>query len=388
MNKYSVKLILWKHTITKTDSLPIYLIITINRKPVYMATEHVCELKDWDELKQCVKSSNPNHKIINPDINSFKNKIFSKILELDVTNKLISSAQVKKIFKRNTDDNNIFDFLEVLIENVKEKRQKGTIKNYRNHLQKLKDFHGANLSFEDVNEDFLLKFEAWFKQNVKSRKEGDNYLNTVWKTIKTIFNEARKRKITENYPFTTYENPRYISPEKDYLSPEELKKWEDYIEIIKDNTTKQAAVYFLLGCYSGLRVSDWYEFNIREHVIGDKIRLRPKKTEKFGQWVEMIINKPLARNLERMKKIPLKVKDVTINEKLKIIAARLGIDKSITTHTGRHTFAVTVCLGNGIGSETAAELMGITLKTFIDNYSQVVQAKIDKETLEAWKSLK
>lgn len=388
MIKYTVRLMLWKHSAHVSDSLPIYLAIIINRKPVYMTSGHYCLPKDWDESNQSVKSSHPNHKTINLDIANMKNKVMGKILELDVTGKLVSSAQVKKIFKRNTDDNNIFDFLEILIENVKDKRQAGTIKNYRNHLQKLKDFHGPNLSFEDIDEDFLLKFEAWFKQNVKSRKEGDNYLNTVWKTIKTIFNEARKRKITENYPFSTYENPRYISPEKDYLSPEELKKWEDYIEVIKDNTTKQAAVYFLLGCYSGLRVSDWYEFNIKEHVKGDKIRLRPKKTEKYGQWVEMIINKPLARNLERMKKIPLKIKDVTINEKLKIIAARLGIDKSITTHTGRHTFAVTVCLGNGIGSETAAELMGITLKTFIDNYSQVVQAKIDKETLEAWKSLK
>lgn len=95
----------------------------------------------------------------------------------------------------------------------------------------------------------------------------------------------------------------------------------------------------------------------------------------------------MVQIIELIKQLPLTIKEPTINEKLKIIAAHLGIQKRIITHTGRHTFAVTICLGNGICSETTAKLMGITLPTFLNNYSQIVQAKITYETTAAWANL-
>ena len=76
-----------------------------------------------------------------------------------------------------------------------------------------------------------------------------------------------------------------------------------------------------------------------------------------------------------------------MNRALKKIAKDLNINKTISTHTGRHTFAVTICLGNKLSSETAAELMGIELNTFIENYSRVTQDKINEEALTAWKNL-
>jgi integrase len=135
-----------------------------------------------------------------------------------------------------------------------------------------------------------------------------------------------------------------------------------------------------------MRVSDWFQFDRTKHIKGEKLRLRPTKTK--NKWVEMIISKPLKRNLGRMIETPLTIAEPTLNEKLKIIAEKLEIKKHVTTHTGRHTFAVTICLGNGLSSETSAELMGITLQTFVKNYSQVTQGKIDAEALAAWERLK
>jgi integrase len=71
-----------------------------------------------------------------------------------------------------------------------------------------------------------------------------------------------------------------------------------------------------------------------------------------------------------------------MNRTLKGIA---GIKKRITTHTGRHTFAITMCAEAGISAETCAELMGITIATCVNNYYRVTNRKIDKECLGAWK---
>lgn len=102
----------------------------------------------------------------------------------------------------------------------------------------------------------------------------------------------------------------------------------------------------------------------------------------------MPVSSPLKRALERIKDIPLEIEEPTINEKLKEIAKECEINKRITSHTGRHTFAITMCAEQGISCETCATLMGITIATCSDNYSRVSNIKIEKETITAWEGLK
>jgi integrase len=100
----------------------------------------------------------------------------------------------------------------------------------------------------------------------------------------------------------------------------------------------------------------------------------------------MIISKPLAgdqRNAEESAH-DLRTND---DEKLKIIAKTIGIKKKVTTHTGRHTFAITICANRGIRCETASELMSITVKTCVENYYKVTGYKINAETARAWERL-
>jgi integrase len=152
---------------------------------------------------------------------------------------------------------------------------------------------------------------------------------------------------------------------------------------VQDAALRQAAIYFLLGCYTGLRISDWIRFNPEEHLRDDLLTLRN------GEHVAMPVSMPLARNLKRMADCPLTIEEPTINEKLKVIAKdpQVKIRKSISTHVGRHTFAITLCAEMGVSLETCAELMGITVATCAENYYKVTGKKIREETLKAWKGL-
>lgn len=76
-----------------------------------------------------------------------------------------------------------------------------------------------------------------------------------------------------------------------------------------------------------------------------------------------------------------------VNRTLKDVAEKLEINKKLSSHTGRHSFAITMCLNRGLSSEVAAELMGINLATFVDNYSQITKQKIFNEANKAWKGL-
>lgn len=381
MRKYTVKLILRTKVKNKNGHCPIYLRITIDRKSNYVSTGHYIHPKMWDDKNQLVKDGHPLASIINPDIATKKAKYLRSIVDTQMKGEGVSSAELKKKLASKTNLHNVFDFITQFSNDVRNKRKPGTLENYRKHALRLQLFHGSKqLNFEDITPAYLQRYEDHLRDDV-----GENYTHALFKTMKTFFNAARKRGLITNYPFTGYENPEYNPPIKDYLSLSELADWEKFTDETTNQVWKQVAVYFLFGCYSGLRISDWFAFNPKDNIINGRLKLYAKKN---GDLVSMPISKPLQRTLDRMAKVALTIEEPTINEKLKVIAAKLGINKKLTTHTGRHTFAITICAEQGISAETCSELMGITIKTCVINYYRVSSRKIDKEALAAWDGLK
>jgi len=64
---------------------------------------------------------------------------------------------------------------------------------------------------------------------------------------------------------------------------------------------------------------------------------------------------------------------------LKEIADVCGINKRLTSHVGRHTFATTVTLTNGISLETVSKMLGHSSVTMTQRYAKVVEDKIRNE---------
>ncbi len=378
--KYSVKLMLWKHNPNPSGQHPIYLKVSINGVPRYISTGHYILEKFWDDHHLQVRSSHTDAAHINGDIEHRRSSLIKMIAEKNMKGETISADQAKQLSTNTTNPHNIFEFADSFKERVKNKREGSTLENYRKHLLRLEQFHGSrNLTFEEITPEYLERYENHLWETVEG-----NYIYQLFKSIRMFFNAARKDGIITCYPFSKYEMPEYKAPGKDHLTIEELERWEKFVEETKDLVLKQAGLYFLLGCYSGLRISDWIAFNIEEHVENGRIKLRANKN---GEWVSMMVSKPLGRVISEMKQLPLTIQEPTINEKLKVIAKQLKIKKRITTHTGRHTFAITLCANRGISCETAAELMGITVKTCLENYYKVTGYKINAETARAWEGL-
>jgi integrase/recombinase XerD len=386
MMKYSVKLLLFDQ-VNSDGNYPIYIRITINRQRAYISTGHFLAEKYWDSRAEQVRPAHSLAGQINPDIASRKQAIIKKIVDYQVKGERVTAAQIKALFTKGIDLHNIFDFTETFIKEVQHKREPGTLENYRKHLKVVELFHGSrSLAFEEITHEWLVDFEDHLRKPVaggvgKRDALGGNYIYIIFKTLKTFFNAAKKRGVITCYPFTAYENPVYEAPQKDYLTLKELDKLEELADKTTHPVTKQTVVYFLLGCYSGLRLSDWFQFRYDEHVKDGKLYIRAKKND---EWVTMPIVGRLKRHLERVKTVPLQVTEQEMNRTLKNIA---GIKKRITTHCGRHTFAVTICSEQGISAEVCAELMGIKIDTCVENYYKITNKKIDKEVNKAWANL-
>jgi len=387
MIKYSVRLLLWEADPNTRGQYPIYLCVTINRIRRYIATGIFLKQKDWDARGECVKPGHPLAAQYNPDLGARKKAVVQFIVEQQVAGKSLTADQVKAHFGGARNLHNIFDFVDHFIEECRNKKTESTLENYRKHALRLELFHGSRqLAFEEITPEFLSRYEAHLR---RPQQEGlkpveGNYIHALWTTLKTWFNAAKKRRIIDCYPFHQYENPVYEGPVKEYLTLAELKKLEEFADATPNILYRQTAIYFLLGCYTGLRISDWFAFDIDKHIQDDRVRIRAKKN---GEWVTMPISTPLKRNLVRIRACPLTRAEPEMNRALKNIAKILGIQKHLTTHSARHSFAITVCADRGISSETCAELMGITIATAVENYYRITNRKIDGETLKAWKGL-
>jgi site-specific recombinase XerD len=64
---------------------------------------------------------------------------------------------------------------------------------------------------------------------------------------------------------------------------------------------------------------------------------------------------------------------------LKEVAAILKINKKLTFHAARHTFATTVTLSNGVPIETVSKLLGHTKLSTTQIYARVIEQKVSSD---------
>ena len=69
----------------------------------------------------------------------------------------------------------------------------------------------------------------------------------------------------------------------------------------------------------------------------------------------------------------------SIDDSLKNIARECGIDKQLSFHLARHTYATTICLSNGVSLETLSKMLGHKNITTTQIYAKVTPPMIDRE---------
>ena len=95
----------------------------------------------------------------------------------------------------------------------------------------------------------------------------------------------------------------------------------------------------------------------------------------------------LYRNESREAVFP-RLSNPKFNAYLKEVAAVVGIEKNLTHHIARKTFATTVLLYNDVPMEIVSELLGHSNMTITqESYGKVVQKKVSEEMKKLEKKL-
>lgn len=311
--------------------------------------------------------------------------------ESEILNGTFGTEKAKQSNKRNA---LLLDVLELYRE---EKERTGqsksvptTIKNLMHHLEK---YQGKEVKIKNIDVDFCNGFVDYLAHaktfgtgKVKGKGETKQLSKTTAKlyfdTFICALNFAVDLGYIANNPINRHTvNKKPITPIKKsrgYLSVDEVFKLID--TPCKQEEVKKA---FLFGCFCGLRFSDVVNLkwgNIRKEGNAYKLDVTMKKTEN---------NIVLTLNSYALQCLPERGKakaidnifhlsdNSTVNKELKKWVKETGINKDISFHISRHTFA-TMLLTSGADVMTVSKLLGHKNVRTTQIYAEVIDAKKDE----------
>ncbi len=250
----------------------------------------------------------------------------------------------------------------------------------KNHLKFfMKDYYGKEDVFlENLNIKFINDFD-YFLKTKKSLKQVtiNKHLERLRKIIKLAIAEGHLAQD----PFILF-TPKKVNIEVVYLDEVELKNIENFR--FKQARLQKVADMFVFCCYTGLpylEMASLTHDNIVKGFDGGKwITVYRQKTKRL--LTIPLLNKAenILNKYEHNQQLLPIISNQQFNSYLKEICNILGIEKRVTHHTARKTFASTVLLYNDIPIETVSELLGHSnIKVTQAHYAKVAQKKVSEQ---------
>lgn len=334
-----------------------------------------CPERYFDKHNSRIKKSYPNSSELNLLIDSGYKRandiIFNARVNYQPLTMVDFNAKYNVVYEelKDLEIENFYTFVESEIELEKKKADKSqyTLNRYGYDLEKLRKF-SPKLTFDDITETFLANLVHYEMEVLKNEK---NSANNRLKFIKKFLYVAIKKKLTNNNPFANFKIKYEEKNDIKHLKLVEVKKLQDYYSTL-DNKHRhyRALKSFLFSCYTGLRYGDNSKFTLND-IEGNNIRVRTEKTKIFVvvpllSYAKGLLNYKIAPALPNLS-APSNQK---CNDYLKEIAKKCGIDKQISTHYARHTFAC-IALNSGIDRTIIQAFLGHTTSKQTDHYAKL-----------------
>ncbi|MBI2285142.1 MAG: site-specific integrase [Bacteroidetes bacterium] len=290
----------------------------------------------------------------------------------------------------------------------------GTCENYFSGLRSLLTFR-PNLRFEDISPAFLYAYEKW----MLSKNNSYTTIGIYVRVLRAIFNiEIQDGRLSPKYyPFG---KRKYVIPNganvKKALDLGDIKKIYDYVPDPANANEGYARDIWLFGYYSnGINSKDIACLKFRN--IDDGFIILNREKTKFStrtkpRNIVIYINEDMQVIMDRWGNqdkaagnyiFPVLSEGISahrqyelvqgftgiINDWMRVIAQKIGINKKVTTMAWRHTYA-TIMKKSGASTEYIQEAFGHTNVRTTENYLDSFDLETKKtyaKNLTAFKDL-
>ncbi len=373
-----IKIVL-KPDYTRQDGTKnIRLRLTINRKVKYYPLNIYVKPKYFSNGR--VLRGDQAHWNKNILIEKYFNKANNILFEQRINDIPTTFDSFERGFKNKLYGNQSFYvFAEKETRLSKERLAPATIVSFKNQIMKLKSFK-KELTFNDIDKTFIDQYELYL---IKERKNNKSTILKTMKFLKNFLNRAKaegfiKENIFDNISLGNIEGFR------EFLTGEELNLLDQlyYKNDLKPNFNNVLR-YFLFCCYTGLRYSDVKNLRFKDIQRDSYISVNMVKTKEnvLIPLTQKAKNLLPAQGFKEQKVFRV-LTDQPTNRYLKKIMQVANIDKSISFHCSRHTFA-TVSKSLGIEYDVISKILGhADLKT-TRIYVKYEKSHLEKE-MKKW----
>lgn len=379
----------------KDGLLPIYARVTVDGRRVEISLKRWIKPGDWNGSKGMAKGSREEIKSLNHYLDEVRARIMECYQEMQVQKRLITADAIKSMFL-GTDqkDFTLCKLVDYHNQTMRDTLAWGTMKNYfttQKYIRRfLKERFGTTDMFlSELSYKFITDFEFYlrnYKPKDHQKPLGNNEVMKHLERFRKMVTMAVKMEWVSRDPFDKSQL-KFHRVDRDFLNHEELEAVEKKdFKIVRLQWVRDL---FVFSCYTGLAYIDTMNLtpsNITIGIDGEywlstcrqktdqpvRVPILPKAWEIIEKY------KTHPRALQKGSVFPM-ISNQKLNSYLKEIADLCGIEKNLTFHLARHTFATTVTLCNGVPLETVSKMLGHSKITTTQVYAKVVEKKVSED---------
>ncbi len=370
--------------------VPLSARVTIDGERVKFSLKAEVSAKLWDPKAGKAKGQTKEATQLNRYLDSIKGQLIQRYHSLAETNGVVTAAMLRDSYLGYDVRNNT---LLTVFEEFNDRHEKligidiaqSTFNKYDLTYRRLQEFlkvkmHKSDILLCQVDRNFVMNFEAWLKIEYRLDTNSAEKLMRIFKRITTM---CFKNGQMPRDPFCDHKLHK-VKKDRGYLTRAELERIIDFkpdsrrLEKVRD--------IFLFCCFTGYDYSTTASLTDKNIVVHDD----------GAQWIETHRVKTGTVAKVKLLDIPLSIiekyrprrdgnfllpvmSNAKYNQYLKELAALCGIEKRVTSHLARHTFATTITLSNGVPLETVSKMLGHTKISTTQIYARIVDKTINDE---------
>ncbi|GHU68069.1 transposase [Bacteroidia bacterium] len=379
-----------KNYVSKTGKAGIMIRITLNGELCQFSSKLEIEPELWDTKGSKAAGKSMEAARLNALLENLRSSLMNHYRAIEKEDVMVSPEKIRNAFLGiKTREETLLGVFAQYNVNLKRlegiSKSKTTIEKYDRAYRRLESFMQARCNIKDIalreiNYQFVTNFENYLRSDCGC---GENTTAKFMQYFRTIILTAKNNGWITADPFHNYKIT-FKKVDRGYLSDEELQKLMqksfsiERLEHVKD--------IFIFCCFTGLAFVDVMGLskeNIRTS-FDDNLWIMTKRHKTNVKVTVPLLKVPLMI-LEKYKgKLPKEallptMSNQKMNAYLKEIGTLCEIDKNLTTHLARHTFATTTTLSKGVPIETVSKMLGHTKLQTTQIYARITDNKISND---------
>jgi integrase len=338
----------------------IVIVVYYNKKRAFVRTDYHCKVQDWNGTAREVRRNHPRSVVINRNVSAMVEQLRDAAHRLKKAGQLFSARNVVDSYSAESVSQNLFDYFASDLTH----RKYYDAKQGKTTLNMLREFVGRSIDIHEFTERDARDLLHWM---IHTKGFAPSTIHRRFKRIKGLFKSAVQDGVilANQNPF----NQKFELP-KDRSTQRDLKMtktdWEKFKAVEPFGKAEQLAkdIFIIQVLLFGARIGDVLQLKWSD-IENDMLRYTSMKTadkfefklsereysilnryEKNDPYIfPFLIRKSRKRDLSQPRLLRKAIESSTtvINRTLKILADRAELspplDKKLSTHVARHTFA-------------------------------------------------